>query len=568
MKSDPKDKNNNIDFDELDDLPDIVLGEKTRMMRTLHNKGDVSDEELNKQYQDKSSDSPANDKFNAQGEEDDEIPDSITDDDPGVKDELDDVLPVKKDSPADDKVNAKGEEDNEIPDSLTDDDPGVKDELSDVIHIDLKEDTDPLPATKDELSDALGSNEVTGKHARGYHKNTAPQILLETGETENKTVTESTADTTDETDTNDVKPVKKKKRRTPLLQKIVLVIIILLLILLGIGVYSIYESLQPVQTGSEEVKFEVDEGELTKDVADKLQKEGIIKNADSAYLYARYKHLTDIKYGVFTLDKSWDLDKLFTTLNDQNAAKKDAAIVTIVEGDWAKDAAKKFAEVTNVSSDDLLALWNNDDWLRSQMSTYPFITEDMFNENIRIDLEGYLAPATYEVNKETTAEEITTMVLNQTLKVYNKYAEDIAASGHSIQDIYTMASIIQYEAGTNPDDLKNVAGVFYNRLNAGMKLQSSVTVCYAIDFDKQTDNWQACEANPDYDSPYNTYKVDGLPPGPIENPGETALEAAIHPADNDYFYFMADVYGDGKIYYAKTLEEHEANVDKYLHKKQ
>lgn len=566
MKSDPKNKNNNIDFDELDDLPDIVLGEKTRMMRTLHNKGDVSDEEIKKQYAEKSSDSPANDKVNAQGEEDDEIPDSITDDDPGVKDELDDVLHIDIDSPADDKVNAEGEEDNEIPDSLTDDDPGVKDELSDVIHLDSKEDTDPLPAAKSELSEALRLTEVTGKHARGIHKNTVQQ---ETLEAEKEPVTESTVDTTDETDTDDVKPLKKKKkRRTPLLQKIVLVILILLLILLGIGVYSIYDSLQPVQADSEEVKFEVDEGELTRDVASKLQKQGIIKNANSAYLYARYKHLTDIKYGVFTLDKSWDLDQLFTTLNDQNAAKKDAAIVTIVEGDWAKDAADKFAEVTNVSADDLLALWNNDDWLRSQMSTYPFITEDMFNENIRIDLEGYLSPATYEVNKETTAEEITTMVLNQTLKVYKKYAEDIAASGHSINEIYTMASIIQYEAGTNPDDLKNVAGVFYNRLNAGMKLQSSVTVCYAIDFDKQTDNWQACEANPDYDSPYNTYKVDGLPPGPIENPGATALEAAIHPADNDYLYFMADVYGDGKIYYAKTFEEHEANVDKYLHQKQ
>lgn len=567
MKSDPKDKNNKIDFDELDDLPDIVLGEKTRMMRTLHNKGDVSDEELSRQYQKKSSDSPANDKVNAQGEEDDEIPDSITDDDPGVNNELDDVLRFEKDSPANDKVNAEGEEDNEIPDSLTDDDPGVKDELSDVLHIDSKEDTDPLPAAKNELSEALRSTEVTGRHARGAHKHIEEQ---ETQQTENETVTESTFETTDETETDssESRPPKKRKPKTPLLQKIVFIIIILLLILLGIGIYSFYESLQPVQTASEEVKFEVDEGELTKDVAGKLADAGIIRNADSAYLYARMKHLTDIKYGVFTLDKSWDLNQLFTTLNDQNAAKKDAAIVTIVEGDWAKDAAAKFAEVTNVSSDDLLALWNNDDWLRSQMSTYPFITEDMFNENIRIDLEGYLSPATYEVNKETSAEEITTMVLNQTLNVYNKYAEDIAASGHSIQQIYTMASIIQYEAGTNPDDLKNVAGVFYNRLNAGMKLQSSVTVCYAIDFDKQTDNWQSCEANPDYDSPYNTYKVDGLPPGPIENPGETALEAAIHPADNDYLYFMADVYGDGKIYYAKTLEEHEANVDKYLHQKQ
>ena len=74
----------------------------------------------------------------------------------------------------------------------------------------------------------------------------------------------------------------------------------------------------------------------------------------------------------------------------------------------------------------------------------------------------------------------------------------------------------------------------------------------------------ACEVNSEFDSPYNTYKYPGLPPGPIQNPGIDALKAVLHPARHDYYYFMADVYGDGTVYYAETLEEHNANVAKYL----
>lgn len=359
---------------------------------------------------------------------------------------------------------------------------------------------------------------------------------------------------------------KKRKNYVPMKQKIVTGIIIILLILLGVGVYTIYNGTQPVSSTSEEVAFEVKDGATARSVADDLYEQDIIKNADVAYTYARLFNLTDVKQGLFTLDKSWDIKQMWTYLNDQNAAKKDETLVTIIEGDWAKDAANKFAEVTNVSSDELLALWNNQDWINSQREEYPFITDDMFKDGVRIYLEGYLAPNTYYVNKETTAEEITTTLLNQTLIVYNKYKDDIATSGHTIAEIYTMASIIQYEAGTNPDDLAKVASVFYNRLNAGMALQSSVTVCYAIDFDKLEDNWQACEVNSEFESPYNTYKYTGLTPGPIENAGEEAIYAAIHPADTNYYYFMAEVCDgqDGTVHYAETLDEHNANVSQYL----
>ncbi|MPM70626.1 Endolytic murein transglycosylase [bioreactor metagenome] len=118
----------------------------------------------------------------------------------------------------------------------------------------------------------------------------------------------------------------------------------------------------------------------------------------------------------------------------------------------------------------------------------------------------------------------------------------------------------QFEAGNDTDN-KIVSGIWFNRLESGMPLQSSVTVCYAL-YDYE--HWHSCEVNTDLDSPYNTYKYSGIPIGPIDNPGESAIASVLYPTKTDYYFFIADVYGDGTIYYAKTYAEHQANINKYL----
>ncbi len=354
----------------------------------------------------------------------------------------------------------------------------------------------------------------------------------------------------------------KKKKRKVRFDRIILLLVLVFAIVGGI-LFSKYSNAQKaVSKTSEEITFTVESGSSSKNVINKLKEEGIIRDSTFGYLYAKNNHLTDIKAGDYTLDKSWSLSEILTKLNDASSAIVYDATVTIVEGDWAKHIADKIAEVTNVSSEELIALWNNEDYLRSIMSDYPFLTEDIFNENIRIKLEGYLAPNTYNFFQETTAEEVTKKILDQSLSIYNKYENQIKESSLSIHELYTLASIVQYESG-NIEDMKKIAEVFYNRMEIGMPLQSSVTVCYALDINKN-DDWTACEVNPNYDSLYNTYKYTGLPPGPIQNPGEDAFDAVLNPDSNNYLYFMADVYGDGTVYYAETYEEHEANVNKYL----
>lgn len=356
---------------------------------------------------------------------------------------------------------------------------------------------------------------------------------------------------------------KRRKKKHSVLRIIALLVIVLSITCLG-GIYWYYQkSLEPVQNEPEAVAFRIDEGSTLTTVTNKLKDDGIIRDAKMAYYYGRLNHLTGVKAGNFTLDKSWDVPKILAYLNDDIVAQKESVKVTIVEGDWAKDAAKKISAACGVPEAELLTLWNDQEYIRSLMPRYPFLTEEMFKDDIRIYLEGYLAPETYLFDVGMTSRQITEMILDQSLRVYDQFKDAIAASRFSIHEAYTFASIIQYEAGSNMEDMRLVSGVFHNRLDVGMPLQASATVCYAVNFDKETDQWQVCEVNADFDSPYNTYRYNGLTPGAIENAGTLAFEAALNPTPSDYYYFMTDV-STGEFHYARTLEEHNQNVYQYL----
>ena len=349
---------------------------------------------------------------------------------------------------------------------------------------------------------------------------------------------------------------RKKKRRLRV-DRLLILLLIPILIIAGSVYFSYKNALKPVQKESEVVSFTVESGSSAKTVTQNLKEAGLIRDANYVYYYVRSNNLTEVKSGTYSLDKSWDVDHIFSVLTDPNAGEVNTVSVTIIEGDWAKHVAQKISEATNVSYDDLMTLWNDEEYIRSIMDRYPFLTEELFKENVRIRLEGYLAPDTYIFYPETDAKTVTEKILDQQLAVYERHKDQMAASDYSIHDLYTLASIVQYESGKT-DDMKLIAGVFYNRLAINMPMQSSVTVCYAMDEDNG-ENWLACEANADFESPYNTYKYPGLPPGPIVNAGESAIEAVLEPTDSNYYYFMADV-DTGVVYYAQTLEEHNANV--------
>ena len=340
---------------------------------------------------------------------------------------------------------------------------------------------------------------------------------------------------------------------------IIAFLLVLLVFLSGFLAYRL--GLQPVSSQSETVVFEVAEGDSIGSVIGRLSDEGLIKSEMAAKIYAKLNGLHEIKAGNFQLDKAWDTGEILRYLNDSGNAASQQAKITVREGMWAKDIAKIFEEQLGISADELLALWNDEDYLRSLMEKYDFLDESILNDQTRVKLEGYLYPETYYFSMDATKEEITETFLDQFEQVYQSFKNDMKDSSLSLHELITLASLVQYE-GQTAEDMKLIAGVFYNRLAIDMRLESSVTVCYALY--EEYEHAEDCELNSNIDSPYNTYLNAGLPIGPILNPGKDAIDAALHPQESNYLYFMADIYGDGKVYYAETLEEHEQNVSRYL----
>lgn len=353
--------------------------------------------------------------------------------------------------------------------------------------------------------------------------------------------------------------MKKTIQNKKVLISLIGAVSLLIILLSGFLFYQM--NLQPVGDHSEIVEFEVAEGDSASAVIDRLSDEELIKNAMIAKLYARFNGLTDIKAGHFQLDRSWDTGEILSYMNESANASGKQIRITVIEGMWAKDIAAEVEKKLHIKAADLLALWNDEAYLKTLIDRYEFLDDSILNEQTRVRLEGYLYPDTYSFEADATKEEITETLLNQFANVYQDLKADITKDGRSVHDIITLASLVQYEAKT-VEDMGMIAQVFKNRLAIDMKLQSSVTICYALY--EEYENAIDCEVNSDIDSPYNTYLHNGLPIGPILNPGADAIKAVLHPTDNDYLYFMADIYGDGKVYYAKTLEEHEANVNRYL----
>ncbi len=180
-------------------------------------------------------------------------------------------------------------------------------------------------------------------------------------------------------------------------------------------------------------------------------------------------------------------------------------------------------------------------------------------------LEGYLFPDTYRVYASSTVEDvIRRLLINFDQKLTPQMRSDIASQGRTIYEVITLASLVEKEApidyqGGDNSDAKIIAGIFMNRLAIGQGLQADATLSYIFNDNKPAHSGAELEV----DSPYNTYKYRGLPPGPICNPGILAIEAAIYPAKTDYYYFLTPK-GKREVIYAKTYQDHLNNKNKYL----
>ena len=354
-----------------------------------------------------------------------------------------------------------------------------------------------------------------------------------------------------------------KKAKNPYRGKIIL-IVILCFLLAGTGgfafLYRHYlDALKPVSEVSEEVAFTIEENSSMNAIIAKLYDEGLIRDKDMAKVFVKINRRNSYYAGNFILNRNMSFAQIMDTISDMTKASRQQVSVTIAPGYWAKHAAAAIAEKTNLTAEEILDKWNDNAYVESLVARYEVLTDGIFASE-HCYLEGYIFPETYKFYENTTVEQVTEKILDQTEKIYEKYKDQIKNSSFNIHELFTLASVILFEAKTE-EDMRNVSGVFYNRFAKGMKMQCSSTVCYAM---YQYDTWQDCEKNSlVVDSKYNTYLYDGLPIGPVCNPTETAIRAAVDPISNEYYFFIADV-STGKCIFAKTYDEHLQNIKKYL----
>ena len=353
--------------------------------------------------------------------------------------------------------------------------------------------------------------------------------------------------------------------------------------LVTMGWNSVYEAfLMPVDPeNTQTVRFTIESGDSISEIGENLEEAQLLRNRTVFRYLVQFLGVTDkISYGTFDLSPSMDVNAIIDELSSgsQNAERT----ITIIPGWTVEDIADYLYEEGAIQSREEFLTLCRDAAPFADMS-YPIkLAQDMGTLSGRkYQLEGYLAPDTYRVFRNASAQQIVNTLVEQTNTVIDEvyYSDSIQyeidpETGEyrevvryrnddlTLDEIIILASMIEKEAAST-EDYGRVSAVFTNRMNAGMRLESDPTATYLLGVDKLALSDEETSAV----NNYNTYVIDGLPIGPICNPSAAAMEAALYPdveyVDEGYLYFCAKEPTSGELAFAKTLEEHEANVAQY-----
>jgi len=311
-----------------------------------------------------------------------------------------------------------------------------------------------------------------------------------------------------------------------------------------------------------EVAFTVASGSSLSRVSKNLQEMGLIKNSSVFKYYCDFAGMGQkIQAGDYVMKRSMNIFEIadLLTTGDGNPITLD---ITLIPGHTLEDFAVYLKELGVIETEEaFLSLCKTGEGV----TDYYFLQAALKDKQLssrKYLLEGYLAPNTYEIYTNATPLDIIKKLLDQTDYVFNSEWQDRADDlGYSIDEILTLASMIEKEA--KKSDFAKVSAVFHNRLKSGMKLQSDVTIHYVT-----TERRMSLRTSDlAIESPYNTYKYEGLPVGPICNPSPEAIYAALYPNESyiaeKYLYFCSKDPDTGELYFSKTLEEHERATEIY-----
>ena len=323
------------------------------------------------------------------------------------------------------------------------------------------------------------------------------------------------------------------------MKKIIGIVAIACLVLVGGGIafaFYLYQLPQMApSTGATDVYVEIPQGSSATTVATILEEQEIIRSADFMLLSMRmFGNDNAIKSGTYFFDSPQSLGEVIerVTTSDYQLPSR---TITLFEGEANFEYAERLG------------------------AAFPYVYADEFTREAA-GMEGYLFPDTYTIPERATTVEVIEILRDNFDARIEPLEEQIAASPYSLDDIITMASLVETEAGNASYETKQrVAGVLWRRYDIGMLLQADAVFSYIYQEHLPRVLYEHLEVN----SPYNLYKYTGLPPGPIGNPGIDSIRATLNPVNpENYLYYLTG--NDGKFYYSRTLSGHEQNRRNYL----
>ncbi len=318
-------------------------------------------------------------------------------------------------------------------------------------------------------------------------------------------------------------------------------------VILSFFAYISVQLLIPLPVGNKNIEIEVPKGATFRQVIEIFSQEKLLRDKNIFLFIGRITGLDrKIRAGYYSIYKSMNALDLLKALRKGQIIEYE---ITVIEGDSLREIARKLSEKNIVSEENFNELSYDKDFLSSYNIHAP-------------SLEGYLFPDTYKIPKGMDPKEALGMMIN---KMREKYSDKLAARAAEIglteREVLTLASIIEKEAATD-EERPLISAVYHNRLKKKIPLQADPTAVYGVKSSKEKITSEDLKRK----TPYNTYAIRGLPPGPIASPSLKSIIAALHPADVPYIYFVSN--NDGTHNFSVTAEQHELAVRAYREKKQ
>lgn len=348
--------------------------------------------------------------------------------------------------------------------------------------------------------------------------------------------------------------VRTKKKGK--IKGVVIFLTILVLLIAGGFVFYVRGISATDPESKDPVTVTVGNGAGALQILEQLDKEGLVQNKLCGRIFVRLYSPSNIQANTYVFSRSMTLTEIFEAMETGNTKYISQSKFTVIEGTTIPQAAEAIAAEAGISRDEVLAKWSDADYLNSLIQKYWFLTDEILNPDLKYPLEGYLYPETYFLPSENPdLEKLTEAMLDKMDDELTPLKGDIENKlGMTMHQFLSFASVVEAES-LFEEDRARIAGVFKNRLDQNMPLQSDITVLYALG--EKRVNVSVAETQ--VDSKYNTYKYPGLPVGPVCAVPAGTMADSVNYEPSDFLFFFATE--DGKVLYSRTYAEHQKIVN-------